>query len=57
MIPFLFALIVLGVVAYILEHYVPMDPIFRLLVRLVIVLILLGYLVRLIGLPWPVPRV
>jgi hypothetical protein len=26
-------------------------------VRLVIVLILLGYLIRLIGLPWPVPRV
>jgi hypothetical protein len=55
MIAFLFPLVIVGVLAYILEHYVPMDPVFRLLVRLVIVLIVLGYLVRLLGVPWGPP--
>jgi len=54
MFAFLFALVILGVLAYIVEHYVPMDPIFRVLVRLVVVVIVLVYLFRLLGAPWPV---
>jgi hypothetical protein len=53
MIAFLFVVIVLGCVAYLLEHYLPMDPVFRFISRVVIGLILIWYLLRLIGVPWP----
>ena len=47
---FLFALIILGCVLYLVEHYVPMaDPI-RIVIRVVVVLIVIWYLLRLLGL-------
>jgi hypothetical protein len=53
MVGFLFVLIVLGALAYFLETYVPMAPIFRVGIRLVIALIVIGYLLQLLGLAWP----
>jgi len=52
MIAFLVVLIVLGAVLYLVDQYVPMAPPFKVAIRVVAVLILIWYLLRLIG--WPV---
>jgi len=49
MIAFLFVLIVVGAVLYLVERYVPMAEPFRIVVRVVVVLILCWYLLGLIG--------
>lgn len=41
---------VLGVFAYFVEHYLPMSPPFRMLLRVLIVLGLLIYILRFFGL-------
>lgn len=49
MIGLLFLLIVLGVVLYVIERFLPMAPAFRIAIRLIVVLIVLAYLFQLIG--------
>lgn len=51
MIGLLITLVVLGVLVYFVEQYVPMAPPFRFAVRLVAALIVLVYLLQLIGVP------
>lgn len=49
----IFGLIILGVVMYIVEMYIPMDGMIRLVIRVVIVLVICGYLLSLFGFgPW-----
>ena len=50
MIAWLFALIVLGAVLYLVENFIPMSPPFKIVVRVVVVLILIRMLLQLIGL-------
>ena len=50
MIAWLFALIVLGAVLYLVENFIPMSPPFKIVVRVVVVLILIWMLLQLIGL-------
>ena len=50
MIAWLFALIVLGAVLYLVENFIPMSPPFKVVVRVVVVLILIWMLLQLIGL-------
>ena len=54
MIAWLFALIVLGAVLYLVENFIPMSPPFKIVVRVVVVLILIWMLLQLIGLAPPV---
>lgn len=55
MIGFLFTLIVLGAVLFLVERHVPMAEPFRVVIRVVVVIILIAYLLRVIGLvPFPV---
>lgn len=49
MITFLLLLIVLGVALYLVENYIPMAPPFKTVIRVVVILILLVFLLRLIG--------
>ena len=49
MIAFLFALIILGAVLYLVEHFIPMAEPFRIVIRVVVVLILIWYLLRMVG--------
>jgi hypothetical protein len=49
MIAFLFVLIIMGAVLYLVEQYVPMAPPFRIVIRVVVILMLAFYLLRLIG--------
>jgi len=55
MIAFLFALIVLGAVLYLVENFVPMSPPFKIVIRVVVVLILIWLLLGLIGVVPPRP--
>ena len=50
MITFLFLLIIVGVLLYIVEHYVPMDPPFKIVIRLVGILLLAWAALRMLGL-------
>ena len=56
MIALLFALVVLGAVLYLVERFVPMSEPFRVVIRVVVVLILIWYLLRLVGAVPPLPR-
>ena len=49
MIAFLFVLVVVGAVLYLVETYVPIDPAIRVVIRVVVVLMLIWFLLRLIG--------
>jgi hypothetical protein len=49
MITFLFALIILGAILYLVEHFIPMAEPFRIVIRVVVVLILIWYLLRMVG--------
>ena len=55
MIGLLLVLVVLGAVLYIVETYVPMPAPFRILVRVIVAVMVIGYLVRLAGLAGPGP--
>jgi len=50
MLAWLFALIVLGAVLYLVENFIPMSPPFKIVVRVVVVLLLIWMLLQLIGL-------
>lgn len=49
MIGLLIVLVILGAVLYLVEHYVPMDPPFRIAIRVVVVVAVILYLLRVIG--------
>jgi len=55
MITFLFALVILGAVLYLVEHFIPMAEPIRIVIRIVVVLILIWYLLRMIGMAPNVP--
>lgn len=57
MITLILGLAVIGLLVYLLEHYVPMSPPFTTAIRVVVVVCIVIYLVRLFGLDLPVPRV
>lgn len=56
MIGVLLTLVVLGVLVYMLEQYVPMSPPFKVAIRVIVVLCVVVYLVRLFGLDLPMPN-
>jgi len=56
MIGFLFLVIVIGALLYIVDHYLPLDPLFRNVIRVLGILILLWMALRLLGLVPPIPR-
>lgn len=52
MVPIIQAIIVLviaGVVLYLVENYIPMSPPFKLVIRVVVILLLVVWLLNLIG--------
>jgi hypothetical protein len=49
MITFIFLLIVLGCALYLVEAYLPMAPPFKVVIRMVVVIVLLWYLLALFG--------
>ena len=49
MIELLLVLIIVGVVLYLVETYIPMDPAIKVVIRVVVVLILCLYLLRAFG--------
>ncbi|MET0742963.1 MAG: Thivi_2564 family membrane protein [Microvirga sp.] len=51
MLSFLLLLIILGVVLYLVETYIPMSPPFKVVIRVVVILLLVVALLRLIGYP------
>lgn len=55
MIELILALAIVGVILYFLES-LPMSPPIRTLIRVVIVILVILYLVRLFGLDVPLPR-
>jgi hypothetical protein len=42
-------LVILGVVLYLIENYLPMSPPFKLVIRVVVILALILYLLQLAG--------
>ena len=57
MLALVIALALLGLVLYLLETYVPMDPVIKTIIRVVIVVCVVVYLARLFGvMDLPVPR-
>lgn len=51
------ALAILGLVLYLIETYVPMDPIIKTIIRVVIVIAVIVYLANMFGvMDLPVPR-
>jgi hypothetical protein len=57
MISLLILLVIVGVCLYLVETYIPMLPPIKTVIRVVVVLILVLYLLRLFGLDsGPVPR-
>lgn len=58
MIGILFGLVIVGVVLYLVEVYVPMSPPIKTILRIVVVLVIVAWLLSLFGLlDMPVPRV
>ena len=55
MLAFLFALVVLGAVLYLVEHFIPMAEPIRVVIRILVVLILIWYLLRMVGMAPNVP--
>lgn len=56
MISLLLTLVIVGVALYLIETYVPMSPPIKTVLRVVVVLILVLWLLRLFGLDVPAPR-
>ena len=53
MIALLVTLVVVGLILYLVENYIPMSPPFKIVIRVVVVLFLILWLVRLFGLDVP----
>jgi hypothetical protein len=49
MIELLILLVIIGVVLYLIETYIPMDPTIKVVIRVIVVLCLCVYLLRLFG--------
>lgn len=49
MITAIVVLIIVGVCLYLVENYIPMSPPFKVVIRVVVVLVLVLYLLRLFG--------
>lgn len=49
MITVLVVLVVLGLILYLVETYIPMSPPFKVVIRIVVVLFLILYLLRVFG--------
>lgn len=49
MITAIVVLIIVGVCLYMIENYIPMSPPFKVVIRVVVVLVLVLYLLRLFG--------
>jgi hypothetical protein len=57
MIQILVVLVVLGLVLYLVENYIPMSPVFRTVLRVVVVLFVCLWLLSIFGIVnTPVPR-
>jgi hypothetical protein len=57
MIGLILGLAVVGLILYLVEKYIPMDPMIRTVIRVVVMVLVLLYLWRLFGLPdLPIPR-
>ena len=53
MLSFLLLLIVLGVVLYLVEQFIPMAQPFKIVIRVIVVLLLIVALLRLVGIQIP----
>jgi hypothetical protein len=57
MIELILVLVVIGVCLYLIESFIPMDPAIKTVIRVLVVLCLVLYLLRVFGiLDFPVPR-
>jgi hypothetical protein len=56
MVSLLIILIVIGVLLYVVENFIPMSPPFKIIIRLVALLIVVIYLLRLAGIDVAVPK-
>jgi hypothetical protein len=52
----LVTLVVVGLILYLVENYIPMSPPFKIVIRVIVVLFLILWLVRLFGLDVPLTR-
>lgn len=58
MLEVILVLVIIGVVLYLIENYVPMDAGIKVVIRVVVILLVCLYLLRVFGiLDMPVPRV
>lgn len=58
MIALIIVLVIIGVALYLVERYVPMDPVIKTIIRVVVILAVALYLLSAFGiLDMPVPRV
>lgn len=46
----LLVLIVIGVVLWLVEKYIPMDPVFKIIIRIVVILVVVIWLLNVFGL-------
>ncbi len=56
MLTLILGLALIGLVLYLIETYIPMDPIFKVVIRVVVVIAVIVYLAQLFGvadLPFP----
>jgi hypothetical protein len=57
MIGVILALVLVGVILYLIETYVPMDPAIKIVIRIVIVICLIYWLIGVFGIAdVPIPR-
>jgi hypothetical protein len=57
MISLLLTLVVVGVILYLIETYIPMSPPIKTVLRVVVVIVLILWLMRVFGIgDFPVPR-
>jgi hypothetical protein len=57
MISLLLTLVVVGVILYLIETYIPMSPPIKTVLRVVVVIVLILWLMRVFGIAdFPVPR-
>lgn len=57
MIALVIGLALVGLVLYLIDTYVPMDPVIKTVIRIVVVVCVILYLVRLFGIAdLPIPR-
>ena len=58
LIAFVIIVAILGLVVYLVETYIPMSPPFKLVIRVVVVLVVILWLLQIIGITGPmIPRV